>query len=55
LAELPALGARGGGWVVLQIALMAAVVVAGLLGPAWPDSTSTPLAVAGAALALVGR
>lgn len=54
MAEVPALGTRGGGWVVLQLALMAAVVVAGLLGPAWPDSASTPLAVAGVGLALSG-
>ncbi len=32
---LPDLGRRGEGWVVLQVVLLVAVVVAGLLGPAW--------------------
>jgi protein-S-isoprenylcysteine O-methyltransferase Ste14 len=37
LPEIPSLGARGGGWVVLQFALLAAIVGIGLLAPGWPD------------------
>jgi protein-S-isoprenylcysteine O-methyltransferase Ste14 len=33
---VPKLGPRGEGWVALQFALLAAIVAAGLLGPAWP-------------------
>jgi protein-S-isoprenylcysteine O-methyltransferase Ste14 len=38
LADVPRLGARGGGWVVLQFVLIAAVLVLGLLAPGWPDA-----------------
>jgi protein-S-isoprenylcysteine O-methyltransferase Ste14 len=38
LVEVPQLGARGGGWVVLQFVLMAGVVVLGVVGPWWPES-----------------
>lgn len=54
MVEIPSLGARGGGWVIVQFAVMAAVVVAALVGPAWPDAIGRPLAVAGAILALAG-
>jgi protein-S-isoprenylcysteine O-methyltransferase Ste14 len=37
LPEVPSLGARGGGWVALQFALLIAVLVVGLLAPGWPD------------------
>jgi protein-S-isoprenylcysteine O-methyltransferase Ste14 len=37
LVEVPRLGARGGGWVVLQFALMAGIVVLGVIGPGWPE------------------
>lgn len=36
--ELPALGPRGEGWVVLQVVLLALVAAAGVLGPRWPGS-----------------
>jgi len=36
LAEIPQLGARGGGWVALQFVLMASIVALGLTGPSWP-------------------
>jgi protein-S-isoprenylcysteine O-methyltransferase Ste14 len=52
--RVPQLGRRGGGWVVIQFALIAAIVVAGLAGPDWPDSASTPFSVVGWALALCG-
>lgn len=45
---------RGTGWVVAQFALMAAVVVAGLLPPDWPDSAQRVLFVVGAVLAIAG-
>ena len=54
MVEVPALGDRGGGWVVVQFALMATIVVAGLVGPGWPDAVARPLSVVGAILALVG-
>jgi protein-S-isoprenylcysteine O-methyltransferase Ste14 len=54
LAEVPSLGERGGGWVVLQFALLIAVVGACVAGPRWPDSVAGALALVGAALALVG-
>jgi hypothetical protein len=34
-ARMPSLGRRGEGWVALQVALLAAAVVAGVLGAAW--------------------
>jgi len=37
LVEVPSLGARGGGWVVLQFALLATILALGLLAPGWPD------------------
>lgn len=54
LREVPRLGERGGGWVVIQFALIAAIVVAGLAGPAWSESVSSGLSVAGALLAVAG-
>jgi len=54
MVEVPALGDRGGGWVVVQFTLMAIIVIAGLLGPGWSDGVARPLSVAGAVLALVG-
>ena len=52
LAEIPQLGERGGGWVVLQFALMAAIIAAGVFGPGWP--ARWPLVVVGGLVALVG-
>lgn len=54
MPEIPSLGKRGGGWVVLQFALMAVVAVAAALGPRWPSAVARPLAVAGALLAVGG-
>jgi protein-S-isoprenylcysteine O-methyltransferase Ste14 len=45
---------RGGGWVVAQFVLMAAVLGGGLLPPAWPDGAQRALTIAGAALAAAG-
>ena len=54
MPEVPALGARGGGWVVLQFALMAAAVVACVVGPAWPGSLRPWLGALGALLVVAG-
>lgn len=51
---MPQLGRRGGGWVAVQFALIAAIVVAGVAGPGWPDSVSGALGIAGGALLLCG-
>jgi len=53
LREIPKLGERGGGWVVLQFALIAAIFVAGVVGPSWPNG-GTPLVVVGILVALAG-
>jgi protein-S-isoprenylcysteine O-methyltransferase Ste14 len=50
LAELPRLGSRGGGWVVIQLALMALVGASALTGVYWPDSVAGGLAIVGLAL-----
>ena len=53
-ARIPELGARGGGWVVLQFALMVGIVAAAVLGARWPDGTQPWLGIAGVALAVFG-
>lgn len=35
--HLPALGARGGGWVAIQVALLAAILLSALVGLGWPE------------------
>ena len=54
MVEVPALGARGGGWVALQFALMAAILVLGVVGPGWPDSARWWLKGAGVLLVFAG-
>lgn len=54
MAEVPALGARGGGWVALQFVLLAAILALGVLGPGWPDGARWWLKGAGVLLALAG-
>jgi protein-S-isoprenylcysteine O-methyltransferase Ste14 len=54
LADVPQLGARGGGWVVLQFVLVAGIVVVGLLAPGWPDGARWWLKGAGALLVFCG-
>jgi protein-S-isoprenylcysteine O-methyltransferase Ste14 len=54
LAEIPQLGARGGGWVALQFTLIAVILGLGLAGPGWPDSARWWLKGAGALLAICG-
>jgi protein-S-isoprenylcysteine O-methyltransferase Ste14 len=53
LPEIPPLGRRGEGWVVLQAVLIAALVALCAVGPRWPDGVQVPLAVVGTLLALV--
>jgi protein-S-isoprenylcysteine O-methyltransferase Ste14 len=43
LVEVPRLGARGGGWVAIQLVLISAVLVVGVLAPGWPDGARWPL------------
>jgi protein-S-isoprenylcysteine O-methyltransferase Ste14 len=52
--RLPSLGRRGGGWVALQVCLIALIAAAGLLGPRWPAAARLWLAIVGAVLAAVG-
>jgi protein-S-isoprenylcysteine O-methyltransferase Ste14 len=54
LVELPQLGSRGGGWVVLQFALIAAILALGVAGPGWPSSVRWWLKGAGALTAIGG-
>jgi protein-S-isoprenylcysteine O-methyltransferase Ste14 len=54
LAEVPQLGARGGGWVALQFSLILVILALGVAGPGWPDSTRWWLKGAGALIAICG-
>jgi protein-S-isoprenylcysteine O-methyltransferase Ste14 len=54
LRSLPQLGSRGGGWVALQLVLLAGVVLLGIVGPGWPGSAHWWLKGAGIALAAAG-
>jgi protein-S-isoprenylcysteine O-methyltransferase Ste14 len=55
--RIPPLGPRGEGWTLTQVALMFAIILAGVAGPAWPGDASwfrrglgTLIAIAGAIL-----
>ncbi|HUK78566.1 MAG TPA: methyltransferase [Thermoleophilia bacterium] len=52
--HLPALGRRGGGWVVAQMTLLGVAAVAGVAGPAWPAGGRRFLRPAAAPVALAG-
>ena len=52
--RLPALGTRGGGWVAIQMGLLGAAVVAGVVGAAWPAGAAPWLAAAGGVAVLAG-
>lgn len=54
MPEIPSLGPRGEGWVVLQFALIAAVFVGCVTGPRWPDAVAGGLFLAGWILAAAG-
>lgn len=51
---LPALGRRGGGWVALQVVLLAAIFLSALVGLEWPGSLELPADIAGALLLALG-
>ncbi|HYM84575.1 MAG TPA: isoprenylcysteine carboxylmethyltransferase family protein [Candidatus Dormibacteraeota bacterium] len=51
---LPSLGRRGEGWFAVQVALMAAVALAGLLGPAWDGAARAVSTVLGGILVVLG-
>lgn len=53
-SRLPALGARGQGWVVLQGLLVAAVAAGALLGPRWGAPATVPRLALGGAMAAAG-
>ena len=54
MVEVPSLGARGGGWVALQFALLATILGVGLLAPGWPDGAHWWLKVAAILLVVAG-
>ena len=54
MADVPSLGARGGGWVALQFALLAAILGVGLLAPGWPDGARWWLKVGAILLVFAG-
>ena len=54
MADVPRLGRRGGGWVVLQFVVIAAVLGLGVTAPGWPDGARWWLKAAGAVFLLGG-
>ena len=52
--RIPSLGRRGEGWVIAQSVAIVAIVVAGLVGPAWPDAVDAFLLVIGIVSAAAG-
>ena len=52
--RIPALGPRGEGWAIAQLALAVAIVAAGIAGPRWPATAEAFLLVAGIAIGIAG-
>jgi protein-S-isoprenylcysteine O-methyltransferase Ste14 len=52
--EPPALGPRGEGWVAIQVVLLGLLVLAGVLGPEWPDAVERPFLALGFAVGIPG-
>ena len=52
--RLPRLGKRGGGWVVAQILLLAAILLSALAGRSWPQSLDPIAHAVGALLVALG-
>lgn len=52
--RLPTLGARGEGWVLIQSALLSAVIAAGIFGASWPERARYARLAAAATLGAVG-
>jgi protein-S-isoprenylcysteine O-methyltransferase Ste14 len=53
--RIPQLGPRGEGWTFTQVALMLAVTVAGVAGPAWPGDASWLRRSVGLLIAIGGQ
>jgi protein-S-isoprenylcysteine O-methyltransferase Ste14 len=53
--RIPQLGPRGEGWTFTQVALMLAVTVAGVAGPAWPGDPSWLRRSVGLLIAIGGQ
>ena len=52
---IPRLGSRGQGWVALQMALLLAIAVVGIVGRGgWPDGARSALGVVGGVLMVAG-
>ncbi|HUF02159.1 MAG TPA: methyltransferase [Gaiellaceae bacterium] len=54
MPEIPSLGRRGEGWVVLQFVLIGVLVAVCISGPRWPDEAGRSLLVVGALVAVAG-
>ena len=52
--RIPALGPRGEGWAIAQLALAVVIVAAGIAGPRWPATAEALLLVAGIAIGIAG-
>lgn len=52
--SLPDLGPRGEGWFLIQVVILAAIAVAGLLGPVWSGPPRVLAALVGIALIAAG-
>jgi protein-S-isoprenylcysteine O-methyltransferase Ste14 len=53
-SSLPSLGARGGGWVAVQVVLMGAILLSALAGRGWPGSLAPVAYAVGAVLIALG-
>ncbi|HET7554303.1 MAG TPA: isoprenylcysteine carboxylmethyltransferase family protein [Gaiellaceae bacterium] len=53
-ADLPALGIRGGGWVTIQVVLIAGVFLSAVVGLGWPRSLAPVFYAVGAVLVAAG-
>lgn len=54
MSRLPSLGPRGEGWVVIQFALIGAILIAGLAGPTWDGALRVVSTVGGVGLIVAG-
>ena len=52
--RIPALGPRGEGWAIAQLALAVVIVAAGIAGPRWPAAATSLRLVAGIAIGIAG-
>ena len=54
MSSLPSLGPKGEGWVAIQFALLGAIGLAALAGPAWDGQARSMTTVVGFAAAIAG-